>query len=138
MLVGVQVPPLAPRSISHLSRILVLVLMLGLFTTGCRGPETVVQDAISAAQANDREAYLACFTPRSRAFLKLLWRDKNAPLSSRDARIVSSERFGGQLTSVQVQEGSMIVPIILRGGVGQWRIDLLDMEAVLTDHQDPF
>ena len=138
MLVGVQVPPLAPRSFSWLARLIGIACLMGIICGGCKGPEQVVKDAIAAAQSNDQEAYLACFTPRSRAILKLLWKNKTPPLSADNAQVVATERFGPQLTSVQVQEGALVVPIILRGGVGQWRIDLIDMEAVLTDHQAPF
>ena len=153
LLVGVQVPPLAPRFLRGPGRPLFLLITLLLTMGACDGSERVVRRAITAAAENDREAYLACFTAESRAALRLLWRGRKAPLGSGSAKVVSVQPVvtyrpvkgaagpvdsGLGLVAVQIQEGMNLVPVIVRGNAGVWRIDLFNTEALLTNPRVPF
>lgn len=121
-------------------RLSLLVVLLGL-TGACtaHGPELVVEQAVSAARDGDREAFLACFTPRSRAILQVWWRatdEHNPPLgalAARDVRITStrlipSRDFEPMRAIIELEEGPDSTRIVAHYMAGMWRLDVLDSQ----------
>ena len=100
---------------------------------GCATPESVVREAIAAAERGDHAAYEACFTPRSRPVLRTMRRAAGPlALGSAPGRIEVSARPGGPLAwgrrVVDITDGERQVELVLRGDAGAWRIDLIDTE----------
>ena len=137
LLVGVQVPPLAPSSL--LRRTLCVVIAIAMLGTACDGPKHVVERAIAAAAENDQEKFLACFTTESRATLEMLWRTRRAPLATGKAQVLRVVPVGApSLAAVEIEENGVPLILIVQGRAGVWRIDLFNTEAALTDQRAPF
>ncbi len=129
--------------------ITVLVIALSWLVVGCNSPTSIVEEAVAAAGRSDRQAYIGCFTPRSRPLLQSLYTaadSKNpalAGLGERGARVTSVQFIGpGQNRArralVTVEEGSESLPLVVHASAGAWRIDLLDSERVLTSVESRF
>jgi len=104
-------------------------------------PRVVVEEAAAAARSGDREALLACFTPRSQAVLEAWWRaaDKAQPtlagLDAADVRVVAQRPFsdrdyGPERALLSVREGGRQMSLVVHHLGGSWRIDLHDTERV--------
>lgn len=128
-------------------RALVALLVTGLVVAGAilflraaDRPEAILQRAAAAARTGDRDAYLACFTARSRPILETFWAAAEdgdpalAALGAGEVQVIA----GSALTSrdVGVPERVMLVVseavdqlrVVMHGEGGTWRIDLLDTE----------
>jgi hypothetical protein len=112
----------------------------GLFA-GCAlpGPDVVLAQAVSAAREGDREAFLECFTPRSRAIMETWWRATDAhnpPLGALAAgdvrlmsvRLVPSRDFEPERAILSIEEGSDATRIVAHRMGGMWRLDILDSQ----------
>ena len=126
-----------------------LLVALSALTVGCAGPDAIVEEAVEAAGRGDRQAYIACFTPRSRPLLQSLYgaaesaKPELARLGERGARITDVQYVGrgaasDQRALVTIKEGTESMPLILHASAGSWRIDLLDTERVLTSVESRF
>ena len=120
-----------------------LVIASSLLLTACAGPGGIVEEAITAAQKGDRDAYIACFTERSRPLLRGLYEsaDRHNPelaqMGGAGARVIAITPMGtkpgaGERARVSVQEGSETLELMVHSRAGAWRIDLLDSERILT------
>ncbi len=118
-----------------------LAIALTVSGAGCAmpGPERVVEQAVSAARDGDRDAFLACFTPRSRALLETWWRATDAhnpPLGALGAgdvrivaiRVVPSRDFEPERAVVEIAEGADATRLVAHRMGGMWRLDLLDSQ----------
>ena len=120
-----------------------MALALALVTLGaCQQPESVIEDAVAAAQAGDREGYAACFTTRSRPIIEAFWMatdENNPPLGALGAGdvqvigvVVSKDRNRDvERAIVSVDEAGDRVRVVLHRTGGNWRIDLLDTESMM-------
>jgi hypothetical protein len=116
--------------------LLLAVLITGL--PGCDSPERVVQHAITAASNGNHSGYMASFTERSQAILRLNpspW--KTRPLGE-TTKVTDVRPFAENAVLVTVQENNKIMPLVVIHRGGTWRIDLILTEAVLTGLQRPF
>ncbi len=121
---------------------LIAPALLTLLLAACQGPDVVIGHAVEAARDGDRQAYAACFTPRSRAVLQTWWQATDAhnpPLSTLgagDVRILSVQEVRSRDTDteralVTVSEGAERMRLVLHHSAGTWRIDLLDTERAM-------
>ena len=123
-------------------RALLLLLLLLLDGPGCglgEGPAGVVARAARAAQDGDREAYAACFTPRSRALLRAYWTTAGSirpalaelhggPVRTGRPRAIAPGKDGRLRALVPVAERGDEVGLVLHEEAGAWRVDLVDTE----------
>jgi hypothetical protein len=122
-----------------------LALLLAGALPGCAlpGPEVVLEQAVSAARAGDREAFLDCFTPRSRPVLETWWRTvdaHNPPLGRLGAgevglvsvRIIPSRDFEPERAVLTLEEGPDSTRLVAHRTGGMWRLDLLDSQRADT------
>jgi|GEM_PF-1355961 len=124
-------------------RRLAACLFIGLvgLASGCAvpGPNVVLEQAVSAAHDGDREAFLECFTPRSRAILETWWRATDAhnpplgALAAADVRITSirlvpSRDFEPERAVLAIEEGPDATRIVAHRLGGMWRLDILDSQ----------
>lgn len=129
---------------------LLLVIAAALSVAACGGPESIVEEAVTAAQAGDREGFQACFTPRSRPMMELLWtaaqahgRPELASLQARQVRLVGTAGMpptddGRARVVVTIEESGRQMRLVLQRSAGEWRIDLMDTERALTGFGSPF
>jgi len=116
---------------------------------GCAmpGPEVVLEQAVSAARAGDRDAFMACFTPRSRPILETWWRavDAHNPalatLSSAaidlvSVRVIPSRDFEPERAVLSIEEGNDATRLVAHHLGGMWRLDLLDSQRADSGGQD--
>lgn len=126
-----------------------LVIALSLVIVGCSTPSGIVEEAAAAAGRNDRGAYIACFTPRSRPLLRSLYTvadaDKpelarlgNTGASVTEVRPMAPGDQGQNRALVTVSEGGRTLPLVVHADAGAWRIDLMDSERALTGFGSPF
>jgi len=119
-----------------------LAIAAAVLGLACDGPEVVVGQAVEAARAGDRDAYAACFTPRSRAILRSLWtsaEDHNprlAALGASDVRILGVQRVprrgpGPAEAVVAIEEEGQRYRLVVQREGGTWRIDLLATELAV-------
>jgi len=103
------------------------------------GPEVVLAQAVEAARDGDREAFLECFTPRSRPLLETWWRSvdaANPPLGQLGAgavelasiRLVPSRDFEPERAILEIVEGPDATRLVAHRLGGMWRIDLMDSQ----------
>ncbi len=117
--------------------------VLAAMLSGCAltPPESAIACAVDAARADDRDAFAACFTPRSRAFLGTYWSavGENQPellrLGAGDVRIETIRPLGDADAPVEralavLREGGRDQRVVLHHLGGRWRIDLLDTRQV--------
>lgn len=120
-----------------------VLLLLVLASAGCDGPEDVVAEAVRAAAAGDAEAYEACFTKRSRPFLRIIRRTASrveprlADLGAGEVDVGAAEALppdedGTARALVPIQEGPRAMPVVLHSLAGAWRIDLVDTERATS------
>lgn len=113
------------------------VFVLGISGCAIRPPESAVSCAVDAARDGDREAYAACFTPRSRAFLGSYWhtigeaRPDLLALGAADVQIreiveLAERDFGVKRAVAVLREGPREYRLVLHHEAGRWRIDLWD------------
>ncbi len=110
-------------------------------TASCaiEAPEAAVSCALQASLAEDREAYAACFTPRSRAFLGAFWgavgetRPDLLPrggegLVVQEVRPLHDPDADAARALVVLSEGGpdRTLRVVLHELGGRWRIDLWD------------
>ena len=143
---GGSSPP--SRTIPSLAGLRLVALLSLLFMGGCTGPAAVVERAVEAARAGDRQAYEACFTKRSRATLRALWRASEAAgagpaLGAGAVRLGDSQWLTpGEAWQprvvVPVTEGEQHIGVVLHSEALTWRIDLYDTERTLTGIRTPF
>jgi hypothetical protein len=118
--------------------------VLGLGWTAALGacvvepPEAALTCAREASVAEDREAYAACFTPRSRAFLGAWWQAVGAgrpdllpaggdTASVREVRPLHDPEADSARALLVVEEGgTRDLRVIVHELGGRWRIDLWD------------
>lgn len=116
-----------------------LLFTLGLGACAAPGPEVVLEQAIDAARDGDREAFLECWTPRSRAIFETFWRvadRSNPPLGALAAgdvalesvRIIPSRDFSPESAVLGIREGDELARLIAHRMGGMWRLDLLDSQ----------
>ena len=119
--------------------------------TGCvaPGPELIIEQAAEAARNNDREALLACFTPRSRPLIETWWHktDEHNPALARlganevevtGVQIISSRDYMPERAVIQIREGQDTARVYAHRLGGMWRIDLLDTERAMFGYaSDP-
>jgi len=121
-----------------------LLIALSLMIAGCSSPSRIVEEAVAAAGRDDRAAYIACFTPRSRALLQSLYtvadarKPELARLGDAGATVADVEKMapgdkGQDRALVTVKEGERSLPLVVHAAAGTWRIDLMDSERALTD-----
>ncbi len=113
------------------------------------GPELIIEQAAEAARDNDREALLACFTPRSRPLIETWWQttDTHNPALARlgandvevtGVQIISSRDYMPERAVIQIQEGQDTARVYAHRLGGMWRIDLLDTERAMFGYaSDP-
>jgi len=131
-----------------MSRIL-MSLAGAMLLTACAvpGPDVVLEQAVSAARDGDREAFLECFTPRSRAILETWWRATDAhnpPLGALGAedvrllsiRLVPSRDFQPERAILSLEEGSDATRVVAHRMGGMWRLDLIDSQRSDTGGGD--
>ena len=134
---------------TRLTPIFIALGLLGCSMAGCSGPESVVMDAANAAADGDRDAYLACFTPRSRALIEAHWliaeqvAPEQAKLVGGPVQIVGvapapDTYMGVSRRIIRVQEHAKQADLVLHGKLGAWRIDLPDTEQRMTRSAMPF
>lgn len=110
-----------------------------LLSGGCalRPPEDAIGCAVDAARDGDREAYAACFTRRSRAFLGTYWasvgeaRPDLLALGAKDVGVVEIREMGAHglgpsRALALLREGPRELRVVLHQEAGRWRIDLWD------------
>ncbi len=115
--------------------------LLGMLAPGCgvEPPEAALTCAVEASMAADRDAYAACFTPRSRAFLGALWgavgtaRPELLPVGGEavvvhEVRPLNDPDADTARAMVVVSEGrpDRELRVIVHALGGRWRIDLWD------------
>lgn len=121
-----------------------LVGVLGTSAQACvsPGPEVVIAQAAEAARDDDRDALLACFTPRSRPIIETFWEraDRYNPalavlgageVEVVGVQIISSRDFMPERALIQIREGSEEGRVYAHRLGGMWRIDLLDTERAM-------
>ncbi len=119
------------------------VIVLSLLAAGCSSPASIVEEAVTAAAQGDRDAYVGCFTPRSRALLRSLYtiadakKPELALLGEQGAQITSVQPLspgdlGQSRAMVTLAEGEQTLSLVVHSNAGAWRIDLMDSERVLT------
>ncbi len=117
-----------------------LVVLVG---AGCATPAGVVEAAAAAAADDDLDAYVACFTARSRPLLRAYYasarehRPELARLGASDVAIaevkeMSRALMGTPRVVVTAVEAGRSIPLVLHGVAGAWRIDLMDSERALS------
>jgi len=125
------------------------VIALGALVTACSPPTGIVEEAVAAAGRGDRDAYIECFTARSRPLLRGLYNAADAKnpdlamLGEKGARVTDVQYLGsggggGEKAMVTVTEGQQSIPLVIHGSFGAWRIDLIDSERVLTGVESRF
>ena len=125
------------------------VIALSVLVTACSTPTGIVEEAVAAAGRGDRDAYIACFTARSRPLLRGLYNAADAKnpdlamLGEQGARVTDMEYLdakgaGGERALVTVTEGQESMPLVVHASAGAWRIDLMDSERVLTGAERRF
>ena len=114
-----------------------------LMMAACGTPAGIVTEAAQAAAAGDHGAYVACFTPRSRALLKTMYAtaEQTRPdlavlggsaVTVSQVRGMSVGIEGRDRAVVTVTEDGRSIPLVLHRLAGAWRIDLMDSERVLS------
>jgi hypothetical protein len=116
-----------------------VLLSLSLASCAAEPPEAALDCAVEASVAEDREAYAACFTPRSRAFLGAFWgaagaaRPELLPRGGEavvihEVRALIDPDADTARALVVVSEGApeRELRVILHELGGRWRIDLWD------------
>lgn len=102
-------------------------------------PSAIVRSAIDAARDQDRDAFLACFTPRSRPFLITWWNtvDDVRPalgqlgageVAVTDIKLLRDRDVDVERAIVSLREGQASLRLIVHRMAGEWRIDLRDTE----------
>ncbi len=102
-------------------------------------PSAIVRTAVDAAREQDREAFLACFTPRSRPLLITWWNavDDVRPALGRlgasevavtDIKLLRDRDVDVERAIVSLREGQASMRVIVHRLAGEWRIDLRDTE----------
>jgi hypothetical protein len=131
------------------------IIALSMLVTACSTPTGIVEEAVAAAARGDRDAYIACFTERSRPLLRGLYNAADAKnpdlavLGEQGARVTDMrfaskvQPIGGNASASQralvtVTEGHESLPLVVHASSGAWRIDLLDSERVLTGAESRF
>lgn len=120
---------------------LLITLAATTLLLGCAlpGPEVVITQAVEAARDGDREAFLECFTPRSRPLLETWWRTVDAAnpalgaLGAGDVaitsiRLVPSRDFEPERAVIEIVEGPDATRLVAHRTGGMWRLDLLDSQ----------
>lgn len=121
-----------------------LLGLIGVGAAGCvsPGPEVVIAQAVEAARDQDRDALLACFTPRSRPIIETFWQraDQHNPalgvlgageVEVVSVQIISSRDFMPERALIEIREGSEEGRVYAHRMGGMWRIDLLDTERAM-------
>mgnify|MGYP007078943899 CR=1 FL=1 len=109
----------------------------------CTSPVGIVEEAIDAADRGDRDAYIACFTERSRPLLRAFYNVAevhNPALAqigqagAKVSEVTPLETPGSEdaKVHVRVSEGEAHLDLVVRSSGGAWRIDLIDSERFLT------
>ena len=122
---------------------MVVLALLTALPAGCATPGDVVEAAAAAAADDDLDAYVACFTARSRPLLRAYYdavaahRPELAKLGAGAVAIAEVKEmpgYGGGAPRVVVTavEGGRSIPLVLHGNAGAWRIDLFDSERALS------
>ena len=102
-------------------------------------PSAIVRSAIDAARDQDRDAFLACFTPRSRPFLITWWNtvDDVRPalgqlgageVAVTDIKLLRDRDVDVERAIVSLREGQASLRLIVHRMASEWRIDLRDTE----------
>ena len=115
-----------------------LLMVLISCAAGCDSPERVVNHAIAAAADGDPNGYMASFTTRSQAILRLNpapWKNR---VGGEGTEIIEVRPFSENAVLVVVRENTEMMPLVVVHQGGTWRIDLILTEAVLTGLQRPF
>ncbi len=125
------------------------MLLLGALS-GCATPppQQVVQQAMEAARDGDREAFRACFTPRSQPVLDTWWDTvdvQNPTLGALDAkagrvmveRLIPSRDLEPERALLEIREGDESIRVVVHRLGGMWRIDLFDTERVSAISSGP-
>lgn len=113
----------------------------------CRDePNVVIDSAREALKQKDFEGFERLLTPRSADLLRRA--DEVGKRSGRAFKVLRAGRpttsilpkgelgepiIDGNLCTVLAKKGNERVPVILRLVRGQWRIDLLEMQTLLTE-----
>lgn len=127
-----------------------LVAVLSAASLGCSSPESIVREAAEAAAAGDRDAYIGCFTPRSRSILRAFYTSADA-VRPEVARLGSGELVVGEAKPMKpapdgssravvavAESGHESLALVVHEAAGIWRIDLIDSERVLTGLERAF
>ncbi len=123
------------------------VLVTGLVGCALPGPEVVLSQAVEAARDGDREAYLECFTERSRPILETWWRAVDAhnppvgvlgaaPVHLLSVGVEQGRDFGPERAILTITEGADKTTLVAHHLGGMWRIDLLDSQSVAPAERD--
>ena len=126
-----------------------ILLALSLLIAAYGAPAGIVEEAVDAASRDDRSAYIACFTPRSRPLLRSLYavadaerpelgRLGNSGATITEVRHMSPGEAGQRRAVVTVSEGGQTLPVVVHAEAGAWRIDLMDTERALTGFGSAF
>ena len=103
---------------------------------------------MDAARDGDREAFGACFTPRSRPLLDTWWATvdaENPELGGLDAkqativleRVIPSRDLEPERALLEIREGGESMRVVVQRLGGMWRIDLFDTERVSAISSGP-
>lgn len=117
-----------------------LLLALLAFVACAESPDEVYQRALAARVAQDRDAYLSCFTARTRRMLERLdeveemTRKKLSYLKDPFSLLPNSGRLGsakekGNVARLVVTGGREDIEVVLLKEQGEWRIEALELEA---------
>ena len=117
--------------------VLLLAVLLSCMT-GCDSPERVVDHAVTAASEGDHSGYMASFTTRSQAILRLNPSPWQTQPFGKSTEVVDVRPFSENAVLVTVQENNKMMPLVVVHQGGTWRIDLILTEAVLTGLTRPF
>ena len=139
----------SPPSRTRAAWTLAFVLLTLVPGHGCSGPESIVLEAVDSARDADHEAYLACFTARSRALIEAVWLVSGrvdpslvaigaGEVSVLGFRELAPRHQGPSRGVVRIQEDGREVSLVLHANFGAWRIDLPDTERLLSGSASPF
>ena len=125
----------------RLSVLVTLIVALQACAQLAGDPSDIVRQAVSAARDADREAFMACFTPRSRPLLQTWWSavDEARPELGQlgagevqvvDVKLVRDRDVDVDRAIVTIREGGLTFRMAVHRLAGEWRIDLRDTERV--------
>jgi len=100
-----------------------------------------VRSAVDAARDEDRDAFMACFTPASRPLLVTWWTAVDAvrpelgrlgagAVEVTDIKLVRDRDVDVERAIVSLREGEATFRVVVHRLAGEWRIDLRDTERL--------